>query len=767
MLVRFQSLIVAFVLDHCTTWIGEEAPPPLGYVSISVVLMRDERRGCKAPFNVSRQIIGHPRPEAIMKCNIGPNVNEYLCFGVSFPYDVLQTVKNKTAAAVQITAEQILRDAFQQRESAIKPPEWEITDMEELNEYRAKKRKDFEGWILNQRRNVANFTRYAKWEEQQNELARARSIYERALEVTTREPAVWTMYAEMEMRHKNVNLARNIWERAIALMPRHAQFWFKYIHMESMLNNYAGVRQLYSRWMEWNPEEEAWKAYIQYELRNGEQQLVRDIFKRYVQAHSTPKSFLKWAKFEESVHDMDRARAVYEAAIEVLASDIERGIEEEDQEAAPSAGKQPKEDKSIDEQLFSAFAQFEERCQQYDRARAIYKFALDHLPKSAARELYKAFVAFEKKYGDRDAIEDVILNKRRFQYEDEVARAPHNYDLWFDYIKLEEAAGNVVRIREIYERAIANVPPAMEKRFWTRYIYLWINYAAYEELEAKDVTKAREVYKACLQLIPLQSFSFSKIWIMFAHFEIRQKDLDAARKILGQAIGRAPSAKIYNAYIDFEQALLNFDRCRTIFGKWIERFPDSGKAFISFAKFEVALEEFERANAIYEIAIESEALDMPELVWKAYIDLEIERRRFDQVEVLYRRLLQRSQHVRVWLSFATFQTEAGRKAQARQAYQEAFDSMKGIPERSLDRVQVFDAWRDFEQEHGDASSLESVLKLTPTRIKKRRAVLTEDGQEAAQEDYYDYTFPDEQTTVPNKGLLEAAQRWKALQAAKK
>eukprot|EP00971_Amphidinium_carterae_P046313 911636-Amphidinium_carterae.1 len=29
------------------------------------------------------------------------------------------------------------------------------------------------------------------------------------------------------------------------------------------------------------------------------------------------------------------------------------------------------------------------------------------------------------------------------------------------------------RIREVYERAIANKPPKAEKRFWKRYIYLW------------------------------------------------------------------------------------------------------------------------------------------------------------------------------------------------------------------------------------------------------------------------------------------------------
>lgn len=62
---------------------------------------------------------------------------------------------------------------------------------------------------------------------------------------------------------------------------------------------------------------------------------------------------------------------------------------------------------------------------------------------------------------------------------------PHNYDAWFDYLRLVENDADVDTVREIYERAIANMPPIQEKRHWKRYIYLWINYALYEELEVK------------------------------------------------------------------------------------------------------------------------------------------------------------------------------------------------------------------------------------------------------------------------------------------
>lgn len=57
---------------------------------------------------------------------------------------------------------------------------------------------------------------------------------------------------------------------------------------------------------------------------------------------------------------------------------------------------------------------------QFERVRVIYKYALDKIPKHEAQELFKNYTMFEKKFGDRRGIEDVIISKRRFQYEEEV-----------------------------------------------------------------------------------------------------------------------------------------------------------------------------------------------------------------------------------------------------------------------------------------------------------------------------------------------------------
>ena len=76
---------------------------------------------------------------------------------------------------------------------------------------------------------------------------------------------------------------------------------------------------------------------------------------------------------------------------------------------------------------------------ELERARAIYRYALDTIPKKEARELYKAFVSFEKQHGDRKGIEDAIIDKRRTQYEEKIQDDAKDYDVWVDYLRLEEA----------------------------------------------------------------------------------------------------------------------------------------------------------------------------------------------------------------------------------------------------------------------------------------------------------------------------------------
>lgn len=432
-------------------------------------------------------------------------------------------------------------------------------------------------------------------------------------------------------------------------------------------------------------------------------------------------------------------------------------------------------DDFLDERIFIAYARFEMKLKEYTRCRAILKYALDRMPRSQSVNLHKTYTTFEKQFGDREGVEDVILSKRRVQYEEQVKENPKNYDTWFDYARLEETSGDADRICDVYERAIAQLPPTQEKRHWRRYIYLWIFYALWAEMENKDVDHARQIYQKCIELIPHERFTFAKIWNLKAQFEVRQQQVQTARKTLGQAIGRCPKDKLFKAYIELELKMFEFTRCRTLHEKRVEWDSTNCQAWIKFAELERGLDDLDRTRAIFELAVAEPQLDMPELLWKSYIDFEEEESEYERTRALYERLLEKTDHVKVWISYAHFEMnvpddeeeaeeeddEVERpisdeaKRRARKIFERANRNMKE-KELKEERVALLNAWKSFEKAHGSPADVAGVEKQLPRRIKKRRKLDDETFEE-----YVDYVFPaDDESSAKMSKLLAMAHAWK-------
>ena len=99
----------------------------------------------------------------------------------------------------------------------------------------------------------------------------------------------------------------------------------------------ANVRQVFERWMSWEPDEAAWLAYIKLEIRYGEYDRARAIFERFTVVHPEPHNWVRWARFEEENGTSQLVRDVYGVAIETLGDDF------------------------MDEKLFIAYARYEDR----------------------------------------------------------------------------------------------------------------------------------------------------------------------------------------------------------------------------------------------------------------------------------------------------------------------------------------------------------------------------------------------------------------------
>jgi len=250
----------------------------------------------------------------------------------------------------------------------------------------------------------------------------------------------------------------------------------------------------------------------------------------------------------------------------------------------------------------------------------------------------------------------------------------------------------------------------------------------------------------------------------------------------GHAIGKCPKDKLFRAYIDLELQLREFDRCRILYEKFVEFNSENCTTWIKvvretcslllcqarfaleqFAELETLLGDVDRARAIYELAIEQPSLDMPEVLWKAYIDFEASQVENDNARRLYQRLLKRTQHVKVpvgwcvracerrdrplwqvWISYAKFEAASGEESSAdmaRRVYRLANKALRSSDVKE-ERILLLEAWKEFEvrvrrgaarlsglplqQERGDDASRLEVENEMPKRVKKRRKIQTED-----------------------------------------
>lgn len=112
--------------------------------------------------------------------------------------------------------------------------------------------------------------------------------------------------------------------------------------------------------MSWEPTENAWNTYLKFEERQGDLDKCREILERYIDLNPNVHSYLKAAKFEEAHRKRESARNFYERALSEL-------------------GKL-----AFDENFFIQFTKFEIRCKEFERAKILFKYGLDNIPKDKA-----------------------------------------------------------------------------------------------------------------------------------------------------------------------------------------------------------------------------------------------------------------------------------------------------------------------------------------------------------------------------------------------
>lgn len=160
---------------------------------------------------------------------------------------------------------------------------------------------------------------------------------------------------------------------------------------------------------------------------------------------------------------------------------------------------------------------------------------------------------------------------------------------------------------------------------------------------------------------------------------------------------------------------------------------------------------------------------MPEIVWKTYINIELSNMEIEKVRSLYGRLLNKTKHVKVWISYAKFEQENQENLNARAVFENAYLYFK----QSLlkeERLLILENWISLEELSNDENMIDELRKRLPTKVKRRRKINKNNESEALQEneiinseegweEYFDYIFPDDEDQKKNLKILDHALKW--------
>jgi crooked neck len=221
-------------------------------------------------------------------------------------------------------------------------------------------------------------------------------------------------------------------------------------------------------------------------------------------------------------------------------------------------------------------------------------------------------------------------------------------------------------------------------------------------------------------------------------------------------------SSLYSGSIDAHARLPQFD-------------PTNSAAWIKYAELETQLADYNRARGIFELGVSRTPLSMPELLWKAYIDYEVEEGERARARALYERLAAASGHWKVWVAYAMFEAQPiqlprderedddddgdegdeerepkmveGDLELARQVFQKGYKDLKSkglknevsgsdppflVKEEKeswclisgssgWQRVALLQVWKSFEEQRGTADDIAKVDGMMPVQGKRRYA----------------------------------------------
>ncbi|KHN80930.1 Pre-mRNA-splicing factor syf-1 [Toxocara canis] len=584
---------------------------------------------------------------------------------------------------------------------------------------------------------------------------RLNNVYERALVFMHKMPRIWMDYCELMTQQRLITETRRVFDRALRALPvtQHERIWPLYIKFVTSHTIPETTIRVYRRYLKLMPKyREDFVEYLreidrlddaaqQLAILVNDDKLVSEHGKTTHQVGPVLQGYFLSKRYSDQVGVLwcalaeyyiraalfEKARDVYEEAVvsvktvrdftqifDAYARFTERATASKMDEM--DADEVPDEDHQLELELL--FARFEHlmdrrplllnsvllrqnphnahewlnRVQLYEGNKAkqveTYEEAVRTVqPKLQTGKLSNIWISFAKF--------EHLMDRRPLLLNSVLLRQnPHNAHEWLNRVQLYE--GNKAKQVETYEEAVRTVQPKLQTGKLSN---IWISFAKFYERE-KQLNDARAIFEKGLEPAYCKVDDLATVWCEYAEFELRHREPERARKLMQRATAAPPrrshyfdesepvqyrvykSLKVWSLYADIEEAFGTLESCQKVYERIIDLRIATPQIIINYAKFLEENEYFENSFKAYEKGIALFKWPVVNEIWTVYLTKFLKRyggKKLERARDLFEQCLETCPPkfaMKLYLLYAKLEEEHGLPRHAMNIYNRATSAVE-------------------------------------------------------------------------------------------
>ncbi|KAL3439252.1 Pre-mRNA-splicing factor syf1 [Aspergillus tetrazonus] len=487
------------------------------------------------------------------------------------------------------------------------------------------------------------------------EFQKVNALFERALILLNKMPRIWEMYLTFMLQQPLVTQTRRTFDRALRALPvtQHNRIWKLYKTFARSASGQTAVK-IWARYMQIHPENA--EEYINLLVEMGH---YTDAIKRYMEILDNPRfqsregksNFQLWTEMVDLL--VSKAKKIEtgpQSGIDVDAI-LRSGIDR----FADQRGK-----------LWAGLATYWITKGNFEKARDVFEEGITTV--MTVRDftlIFDSYVEFEESIigslmeaaavrtdnGKADEEADFDLDLRMLRFEQLMDRRPflvndvllrqnpNNVIEWEKRVALW--GDNNVEIVNTYTAAIAAINP---KKAVGKFSELWVNYAKFYE-RGRDLDTARVIFEKAVK-VPFKSVNeLAETWCEWAEMELRSENFDKAVEIMAKAT-QAPkkstvdyfdetlspqqrihkSWKLWSFYVDLVESVSSIEETKKVYERIFELRIATPQTVVNYANLLEEHKYFEESFKVYERGLDLFTYPVAFELWNLYLTKAVDRK---------------------------------------------------------------------------------------------------------------------------------------------